>query len=141
MIPTLRLMLKKLNVSCNYIPVKTEVLDISTLINTELRSRLEARNVRYYLMRNNLTSLKIDFSKVTFISRSFADEFYNQILINPSLAVEIVNLCTDLSQLVEAVKHTQIKMKPVETDSTPRISKQFKSVAELNQYLNTLSFL
>ena len=141
MIPTLRLMLKKLNVSCNYIPVKNEVVDISTLINTELRSRLEARNVRYYLLRNNLTSLKIDFSKVTFISRSFADEFYNQILINPSLEVKIVNLRTDLSQLVEAVKRTQLKKKPVETASTPRISKQFKSVAELNQYLNTLSFL
>jgi len=134
-------MLKKLNVSCNYIPVKNEVVDISTLINTELRSRLEARNVRDYLLRNNLTSLKIDFSKVTFISRSFADEFYNQILINPSLEVKIVNLRTDLSQLVEAVKRTQLKKKPVETASTPRISKQFKSVAELNQYLNTLSFL
>ncbi len=134
-------MLKKLNVSCNYIPVKNEVVDISTLINIELRSRLEARNLRDYLLRNNLTSLKIDFSNVTFITRSFADEFYNQILINPSLEVKIVNLRTDLSQLVEAVKRTQLKKKPVETASTPRISKQFKSVAELNQYLNTLSFL
>jgi len=134
-------MLKKLNVSCNYIPVKIEVVDISTLINIELRSRLEAIIVRDYLVHNNLTSLKIDFSKVTFISRSFADEFYNQILINPSLEVKIVNLRTDLSQLVETVKRTQLKKKPVETTSTPRISKQFKSVAELNQYLNTLSFL
>lgn len=121
--------------------MKTEIIDITTLVNTELRSGIEARNVRDYLVCNNLTSLKIDFSKVTFISRSFADEFYNQILINPSLAVEIVNLRTDFSQLVEAVKRTQLKKKPVETTSTPRISKQFKSVAELNQYLNTLSFL
>lgn len=123
------------------LPVKTEIIDITTVVNTELRSGIEARNVRDYLVCNNLTSLKIDFSKVTFISRSFADEFYNQILINPSLAVEIVNLRTDLSQLVEAVKRTQLKKKPVEATSTPRISKQFKSVAELNQYLNTLSFL
>lgn len=121
--------------------MKTEIIDITTLINKELKSRIEARNLRDYLVRNNLTSLKIDFSNVTFITRSFADEFYNQILINPSLEVKIVNLRTDLSQLVEAVKRTQLKKKPVETTSTPRISKQFKSVAELNQYLNTLSFL
>lgn len=121
--------------------MKTEVIDITTLINTELKSRIEARNLRDYLVRNNLTSLKIDFSKVTFVTRSFADEFYNQIIINPSLAVEIVNLRTDLSQLVETVKHTQLRRKHIEATPTPRISKQFNSVAELNQYLNTLSFL
>lgn len=53
-----------------------KMININSLIGTEVRSRTNAEKVRAAL-KSDTEVLIIDFSGVTFVSRSFADELCN----------------------------------------------------------------
>jgi len=104
-----------------------------------LGSTLNTREATNELFKNvdfNTTScIQLDFDKVEFMSRSFADEFYKRrafIESNNEITISLVNMTDDVSKMLKAVTYTN-------QNSTPRSGKfnhiKFSSQEELSKYL------
>jgi len=87
-------------------------IEIAKLISTELRSRTEAQKIASEISRVNAKKTMIDFTGVSFISRSFADEYCN--VMNTSNAVS-TGMSKNIKLMIAIVKKNRNKGKNVRT--------------------------
>ena len=120
--------------------MKLITINIADHIAKNLQSRVLVREFYDFITNKNYTKVVIDFEDVSFISRSFMDEFYNVILKNPIFEVELLNLSKEIQTMLKEVEKTQIKSNKLPTKNSNK-ELSFSSVSELNSYLNSLSFL
>jgi hypothetical protein len=59
--------------------MEDKVIDIAALLGRDLKSRTAVRDLYDEFVNNNWTDVKIDFSNVNFVTRSFMDEFSHQL--------------------------------------------------------------
>ena len=117
-----------------------DIIDVASVLGRNLKSRIAVREFNDYLLQSNKAVVILDFKNVSFATRSFMDEFYNVLLCNTILRINIVNLSSDLENLLAAVKSTQHKTaKSINIKShSPEI--RFTSISQVNKYLEGLSF-
>ena len=79
---------------------------INEIIGNELRSREQAQ--RLFLNENSKSNIIFDFRGITYISRSFADEFFN---LNKAFSASCINVEDKLDKIFLSVSMTQNKFK------------------------------
>ena len=79
---------------------------INEIIGNELRSREQAQ--RLFLNVNSKSKIIFDFRDITYISRSFADEFFN---LNKAFSASCINVEDKLDKIFLSVSMTQNKFK------------------------------
>ena len=79
---------------------------INEIIGNELRSREQAQ--RLFLNENSKSNIIFDFRGITYISRSFADEFFN---LNKAFSASCINFEDKLDKIFLSVSMTQNKFK------------------------------
>ena len=99
---------------------------INEIIGNELRSREQAQ--RLFLNVNSKSNIIFDFRGITYISRSFADEFFN---LNKAFSASCINVEDKLDKIFLSVSMTQNKFK---SKVHINIAKP-KNVAELTSLL------
>ncbi len=95
------------------------VIDIAKLFSKDLKSRSVARDLRDMIIKEKNTQISINFNGVIFVTRSFMDEFYNVIVADKDLNVELINFSTDMQEVLNAVKSTQRKQKTTREKNHP----------------------
>jgi hypothetical protein len=120
--------------------MSNNIIDVASILGRNLKSRIAVREFCDYLLSTKETDLILDFQNVSFATRSFMDEFYNVLLCNSILRISIINLCSDLENMLVAVKSTQHRtVKSVKIKSySPEI--RFTTISQVNKYLEGLSF-
>ncbi len=120
--------------------MKEKIIDIAAYIGLDLKSRIAVRELHDKILNENRIHVKIDFRNVNFATRSFMDEFYNMFIANADVNVELINLSPEIKAMLDAVMSTQHRP----TKSAVKISSdsdiKFSSIAQVNQYLEELSF-
>ena len=99
---------------------------INEIIGNELRSREQAQ--RLFLNVNSKSKIIFDFRGITYISSSFADEFFN---LNKAFSASCINVEDKLDKIFLSVSMTQNKFK---SKVHINIAKP-KNVAELTSLL------
>ena len=106
-------------------------LILREILGTSITSRVRAEVITAYL-KNNPDVDVIDFEGVTFISRSFADEFY-QIMRQIDRPIEVKGENSIVTAMLAAVQKTNTtqRVRPVDN---PKI-KSFSRFEDLSEYL------
>lgn len=86
-----------------------ETINIAKEIFDHLESRGFARQLRDMIIERNLKEVQIDFADITWAGRSFMDEFYREVYINPNFKATPINMAEDFRLMLEAVSHTQTR--------------------------------
>lgn len=110
-----------------------KVLNISVLVSTDIRSRANANIIRS-VIDGVYGKIILDFSGVTFISRSFADELYN--ILNERDNVSLANESELVKSMLEAVSLSR-KNKRVQNNNTSEI-KEIDDMKSLESFLATI---
>lgn len=110
-----------------------KVLNISVLVSTDIRSRANANIIRSVIDGVH-GKIILDFSGVTFISRSFADELYN--ILNERDNVSLANESELVKSMLEAVSLSR-KNKRVQNNNTSEI-KEIDDMKSLESFLATI---
>ncbi len=110
------------------------VLKISELISTDVRSRCNAG-----IIRSAIDGLEgriiLDFEGVTFVSRSFTDELCS-IMEEKQNCIEVVNAMEEVKSMIDAVSSgRKQKRKRVKDDSE---IKEFADIESLTSFLATI---
>ncbi len=110
-----------------------KTIKIAELISTDIRSRSNADKIRVAIKDAN-SEVVLDFSNVTFMSRSFADELYN-------IKTEYANICmVNMSDLVksmfDAVCHGRSQKRKFDEDKSEM--KSFSDIESLSAFLTTI---
>ena len=110
-----------------------KVFKISELISTDIRSRANANIIRSVIDGLN-DRIVLDFSNVTFISRSFADELYN--VMQEHLNLTLVNESDFVKSMLTAV----IQGRENRRTSINEVSevKEIKDMKSLELFLSTI---
>ena len=110
--------------------------NISNLIGKDIRSRSNANIIRSVIdgVKGNIT---LDFSGVSFISRSFADELCNVVEERGDISISLSNLSELVSSMIQAVRNgrTDGKRKAM----TESEVKEFEDMKSLESFLSTIS--
>lgn len=112
-------------------------IDITKILSRELKSRSRVADFQLYLENRNDKNYCIDFSNVTFATRSFIDEFYKVFVKGDkqnSFSVALVNVPADIQNLLSVVSQTQvtISVRPATANIT-----EFLTVEEMIKYMST----
>lgn len=112
------------------------MVSIQTLIGTEVRSRNNADKVRLALEVNNGSDTPriIDFSGVSFVSRSFADELCN--IMDENKDVKLANETDFVKRMIDTVLsgRKRVRQRPINEDRIVNCS----TMEELKQVLERL---
>ncbi len=106
-------------------------IKISEQIGVDIRSRLNANILRELLSKNE-TSVKLDFDKVEFISRSFADEIC-AIEEDYKHRIIIINTSDSVKSMLNVVRESR-KQKRIRSTSDIGI-KEFPDMKSLSAFL------
>jgi hypothetical protein len=96
------------------------IIDITTILGADLKSRYAVNDLLLFIKNTECTHVAVDFAHVKFATRSFIDEYYNIIMNNPSLTIQIdtINIPEDIQFIFNAVKRTQFKEKDIQLDAS-----------------------
>lgn len=109
------------------------VLKISELISTDVRSRYNAGIIRS-AMDGLEGDIVLDFTEVTFISRSFTDELCT--IVEKHQNIKIVNTIKEVKSMIDAVTSgRKQKRKRIKDDSE---IKEFTDIESLTSFLATI---
>ena len=116
-------------------------IDITTILGAELKSRTSARDFATYLSNMKIVEVMVDFSRVKSVTRSFMDEFYQQLLKKDKTLNSIIHLQGMNEQATAFLKSVEL------TSSRPRSSVDssdarfvnLQTVQQLNEYLASIS--
>lgn len=109
---------------------------IKDLIGTELRSRIEARKVLNQIKTLENDDIVIDFSGVTFLSRSFSDELCGIIDTFSSLKkITEIGKAEIVEITLEVVRKNRNKPKNIFFDGN---TKEFDDMKSLSEFLSTM---
>lgn len=112
--------------------IMENVLLISKLIGTDVRSRSNAGIIQA-VMDDMKEGVILDFSKVTFISRSFADELCNMMESNKK--IKLSHMSDLVHAMINAV-YSSRKGKRVRPNDDSEI-KEFESMEGLSSFLSS----
>ncbi len=117
-----------------------KVIKISTVLGNNLKSRVSVRDFSYFLKGEQAEEIVVDFSGVNYITRSFADEFYNQFL-NPNgtlsgLNVKIQNVSSAIMPFFDAVRKTQHSNRVAQFNPQNGIHLKFDTVQQVEDYIS-----
>lgn len=86
-----------------------EIINISNFLGNNLMSRPLAHDLLYYMRNSDKLNAILDFAGVEFMTRSFADEFYNLFLSGKTadVNVRIENMSEDMQAMIDVVRRTQ----------------------------------
>lgn len=105
--------------------------EISKILGRELMSRLLVGDL-YTIIQNSYSGedVVIDFSNVYFVTRSFADEFFNVFLKNNSFPLTLANVSEDIEIMLMKVRETQNVKKTIAADKGRKVKsfKEFENV-------------
>lgn len=104
---------------------------INQVIGKELRSREQAQNLSKFIPSDR--KVVVDFTGISYASRSFADEFFN-LFLKPRNRVTVENANSNVNVVLLAVSITQNKKK--EKSSVDIL--KFKNDEELTSFLLAL---
>lgn len=115
-----------------------KTIQIRELIGlTDILNRIYAHDISNAALNSEDPSIQLDFTGVQFTTRSFMDEFYNEVKkLRTEKSIQLVGMSDDLKAMYNAVSRTQngttkvITMKPY---AKP------KSIDELEAIFNALS--
>ena len=110
-----------------------KVIRISELIGTDVRSRSNAEIVQSAL-DGETGDIILDFSNVTFVSRSFADALCN--IMDKASNVSISNTIQIVQSMIDTVKDGRSK-KRVRIEDDSKI-KEFDTMESLSSFLATI---
>lgn len=119
---------------------KKYTFDITTVLSNNLKSRSSVHDLLLYLTNTGEKDIVIDFSNVSYATRSFVDEFYIVFLKKApnNFSVSLSNVSHDIQVLFEIVS------KPVSFDKREKAANasvmKFSSVDELSKYFSSLNF-
>jgi len=117
-----------------------KTIDMAQILSTDLKSRMQAQDLKLYMENSEGIAFALDFCHVKFATRCFMDEFYNLFLKDSKangFSVEITNVPEDIKALLDAVSRTQVKTTVVPS-STPEVT--FKTVKEFMSFLGSAAF-
>ncbi|MDR3309499.1 MAG: hypothetical protein LBS80_06065 [Tannerella sp.] len=117
--------------------METKTIRISELINESLRSRTEAQKLYAVSADCKERALTIDFSNVSFMSRSFADEFCEVVkeLKKAHKTVVCINENENIRIMLQIVSENRGKAREVKVDG---VVKEFLNFADLSLFMATL---
>lgn len=110
-----------------------KVIKISELIGTDVRSRSNAGIIQAELDGEN-GNISLDFSGVTFVSRSFADELCN--ILDNNSNVKLVNTIQIVKTMIDIVKEGRTKKRVRVVDNSE--IKEFDTMESLSSFLATI---
>lgn len=110
-------------------------IKIAELLSTDVRSRSNAEKIRGEIKKNS-KEVVLDFSGVTFISRSFTDELYTVISVCKNKHIDLINTSDVVASMLKAVKSGREK-KRVRPNNDSEI-KEFDDMESLSHYLSTI---
>ena len=117
------------------------IIDITTILGTEHKSRTSARDFATYLQNMKVQEADVDFSRVNSVTRSFMDEFY-QLLLKKDKSMEIVIHLQNMNQQADAflksVEQTSCRPRPAVEGADNACFLAFQTVRQLNEYLESL---
>ena len=121
-----------------------KIIDITTILGAELKSRTSARDFETYLHNMKISEVCVDFSHVKSVTRSFMDEFY-QLFIkegnNPLVKVHLQELNQQAKSFLESVAHSSSAsrcMLTFSSDSGARFV-NLTTMQQLDDYLASLN--
>lgn len=111
-------------------------IKINKFLNSSITSRALARDLDLLVRNSGEKEVVFDFSGVAFTNRSFMDEF-NVIFCNNKYPakIEIVGMNSDLRLMLDAVKKTRNKTKPLVKKVEPVLLGDYQQVSN---YFKTL---
>lgn len=110
-----------------------KVIKIAELIGTDVRSRSNAGIIQAEI-DGEVNEVIIDFSKVTFVSRSFVDELCN--IMEKCNNVKLENTTLFIQSMIDAVKQGR-NQKRVRSSDDSEI-KEFEDIESLSSFLSTI---
>lgn len=110
-----------------------KVIKIAELIGTDVRSRSNAGIIQAEI-DGEVNEVLIDFSKVTFVSRSFVDELCN--IMEKCNNVKLENTTLFIQSMIDAVKQGR-NQKRVRSSDNSEI-KEFEDIESLSSFLSTI---
>lgn len=110
-----------------------KVIKIADLIGTDVRSRSNAGIIQAEI-DGEVDEVTIDFSKVTFVSRSFVDELCN--IMEKCNNVKLGNMTSFIQSMIEVVKKGR-SQKRVRNNDNSEI-KEFDDIDSLSSFLSTI---
>lgn len=110
-------------------------IKIIDLISSDVRSRSNAEIIRSEIEKSSLEIL-LDFSGVTFISRSFTDELYSIMCFFKNKKIDLVNMSDVVASMVKAVKDGREKRRVRVKDNSE--IKEFGDMDSLSAFLLTM---
>lgn len=110
-----------------------KVIKISALISTDIRSRANARIISSTIDGVD-ENVILDFTDVTFISRSFTDELYN--LMNEHRNITLAHMNDFVQSMYDAVVQSRKSKRIFKTESSE--FKEFDDMKSLASFLATI---
>lgn len=110
-----------------------KIINISTLISTDIRSRANANIIRSVIDGID-DGIILDFKDVTFVSRSFMDEVYN--VMEEHEKIRLINMSDFVKTMFDAVTRGR-KSKRTLPDSGSEI-KVLKDMKSLESFFATI---
>lgn len=115
--------------------MKAPKILVFELFGASLSSREQAE-ILYRQIKKRSNRVVVDFSRVTFISRSFADQFYKGFLeLAKVMIVEVINGSREVADMFNAVSRTQ---NSGATDCVPYKFQSFVTKQDLREYLYSI---
>jgi hypothetical protein len=105
------------------------IVYVAKVLSTDIRSRANAEIIKKYISSDS--NVVLDFTEVTFISRSFADELYNIVQLS-HCKVDLQNTCQLVDNMLKAVSNSRSKKRVYHnTDDDIYICKDMESLARV----------
>ena len=117
-----------------------KMIDITTILGCDLKSRTSARDFAKYLQNMNICEAQVDFTRVKSVTRSFMDEFYYLMAKEGNamgVKLEIVNMGEEAKAFLKAVKATADAPHKIAVSDNARFLNP-STVKQVSEYLATL---
>lgn len=112
--------------------MKKEIIKISTLISSDVRSRSNAEIIRSAIDGIS-DKIILDFSGVSFVSRSFTDELCSIVEHYKNITIDMINMSEIVKTMIEAVEKGR-KNRRIRTKDDSEI-KEFDDIESLSKFL------
>ena len=117
-----------------------KMIDITTVLGSELKSRTSARDFAKYLRNMQIEEAQVDFSHVKSVSRSFMDEFYYLLVRKDNaqgVRLVLSNMDIQVQEFLKAVTVTADAPRKTATPDDARFLNP-STVQQLSEYLAAL---
>ena len=113
-------------------------INIRNLVGQDILNRISAHDIISAVLICRDSTVSLDFDGVQFTTRSFMDEFYNEVQKASSngLSISVINMSDDLKQMYAAVSRTQ---KNATTTITMKPYYKPKSISEMESIFEAMS--